>query len=431
VIKQVLKPQALLLQKKIHSNESIFTLSKNKLKNLDFFWYGFALYTISAVFAATDDLYIGAAMCQGLQIVGLGLIFIGAANLMKNKFDNKYLQIVFTIYTIFSFTIIGRGVQTDFKAIKGMLFDPTFGVFAYLTPLVLLLPRSIVAYKKIFNTLFIFGVCFFGCIILTYDIVHDPNWYSIQSLLFIENFTSALSLPVGFILLTYLYHENKKNIFALIVMFTSLFFLIYRARRGSMFMCGTTLAAAGVIYLIYTKKKALIIGVAVIFAIFYFLFVTNIKLPGMFTFLQSRSDEDTRTPVEQYMTASMTSRDWIIGKGMNGKYYCPIVLDVNDPSGSRTVIETGYLQIILKGGILSLSLLLLILIPAVYFGFFKSKNILSKAAAMFILLWIIYLKPVVGVAFSMHYILVWISVGICYSKKINNLSDGEIKGYLR
>jgi hypothetical protein len=127
----------------------------------------------------------------------------------------------------------------------------------------------------------------------------------------------------------------------------------------------------------------------------------------------------------------MTSRDWITGKGMNGKYYCPIVLDVNDPSGSRTVIETGYLQIILKGGILSLSLLLLILIPAVYFGFFKSKNILSKAAAMFILLWIIYLKPVVGVAFSMHYVLVWISVGICYSKKINNLSDGQIKEYLR
>jgi hypothetical protein len=426
-----LKSKATLVQKKKYSEENILTISKKKSKGLDFFWYGFALYTISAVFAGTDDLYIGAAACQGLQIAALGIIIIGAVDSMKYKFDSKYLQIIFTIYILYSLTIVARGLQTDFKSLKGMLFDPTFGVFAYLAPVVLMLPRNIGGYKKIFKILFIFGVFFIGCIVLTYDIVHDPDWYNIQSLLFIENFSSALALPVGFILITYVYQDGKKNVFALIVMFISLFFLIYRARRGSMFMCGTTLAAAGVIYLIYTKKKALIIGVAVIFTIFYFLFVTNIKLPGMFAFIQARSDEDTRTPVEQYMTSSMTSKDWVIGKGINGKYYCPIVLDINDPSGSRTVIETGYLQIILKGGILSLVLLLLILIPAVYFGFFKSKNILSKAAAMFILLWIIYLKPVVGVAFSMHYILVWISVGICYSKKINNLSDSEIKAYLK
>lgn len=431
VVKQVLKPQASLLQKKIFSDENVFTLSKSKLKNLDFFWYGFALYTISAAFAATDDLYIGAALCQGLQIVGLGLIFIGGASVMKNKFDNKYLQIIFTIYILYSLTIISRGIQTDFKSLKNLLFDPTFGVFAYLAPLVLLLPRNIGAYKKIFTVLFIFGISFIGCIVLSYEVVHNPDWYNVQSLIFIETFCGLLSLPVGFLLFTYVYHDNKKNLFALIVSIIALYFLIYRARRGSLFMEGSTILAAGVVYLIYTKRKALIIGVTILFAAFYFLFMTNIKLPGVFAFLQSRSDEDTRTPVEQYMTASMTSRDWIIGKGMNGKYYCPIVLDVNDPSGSRTVIETGYLQIILKGGILSLSLLLLILIPAVYFGFFKSKNILSKAAAMFILLWIIYLKPVVGVAFSMHYVLAWISVGICYSKKINNLSDGQIKEYLR
>jgi hypothetical protein len=363
--------------------------------------------------------------------VGLGVMAIGAAGIMQYKFDNKYLQVVFTIYILYSLTIIPRGFKTDFNSLKNMFLDVTFGIFPYLVPLVLLLPRNIAGYKNIFKVLVIFGVFFIGCIVLFYDIVHDPDWYNIQSLLFIENFFGLLALPVGFILFTFYYHDNKKKLFALAVLFTALFFLIFRARRGSIFMCGSTVLAAGVVYLIHTKKKALIIGVTILFAAFYFLFVTNIKLPGMFTFLQSRSDEDTRTPVEQYMTASMTSKDWLIGKGINGKYYCPIVLDINDPSGNRGVIETGYLQIILKGGILSLGLLLLILIPAVYLGFFKSRNVLSKGAAMFILLWIVYLKPVIGVAFTMHYVLVWISVGICYSRKIGNLSDNDIKIYLR
>ena len=131
------------------------------------------------------------------------------------------------------------------------------------------------------------------------------------------------------------------------------------------------------------------------------------------------------------MYADMTTNDWIIGKGINGKYFCPTIDNVNDATGYRESIETGYLQIILKGGLVSLTLLLLILIPAVYKGLFNSKNVLSKSAAIWIFLWIIYLKPIVGNTFSMHYLIVWIAVGICYSKKIRNMSDITIKSYLQ
>ena len=150
----------------------------------------------------------------------------------------------------------------------------------------------------------------------------------------------------------------------------------------------------------------------------------------MFSFLVDRGEEDTRSGVEVYMYADMSSTDWVIGKGIKGEYYCPIVDNVNDASGFRGYIETGYLQMILKGGIMSIALLLLILIPAIFKGLFKSKNILSKAAAIWITLWIIYEYPVIGVGFTMHYLLVWISVGICYSKKIRNMADSTIKFYL-
>jgi hypothetical protein len=93
----------------------------------------------------------------------------------------------------------------------------------------------------------------------------------------------------------------------------------------------------------------------------------------------------------------------------------------------RRGIETDYLTIILKGGIISLGLMLLIVIPAIIKGLFQSKNLISKAAAIWIFFYLIDLYPSPVTAFSLNYLLVWISVGICYSKEMRGLSDIKIK----
>jgi hypothetical protein len=97
----------------------------------------------------------------------------------------------------------------------------------------------------------------------------------------------------------------------------------------------------------------------------------------------------------------------------------------------RSVIETGYLQIILNGGIVSLVLLLLIMIPAIVKGFIYSKNLLSKAAAAWIVLFFLYEYPGVPSIFSFNYILVWISLGICYSKDISQIPEDKMISLLR
>jgi hypothetical protein len=418
-------------KKKTVSGFSDFTISANQIRNLNLFWYGFFIYTLSFVISITDNPYLTGAVCQGIQTVGLAMIIMGSVSMMKFKFDNKYLKNVFTIFLLFSLITVARGLKYDFKSIKQMLFDISFGILPYLVPLVLLLPRNLGFYKKMCSILLVFGYFFSLFVIIYFKIVHDPDWTNLLSQAYVEIFFGLLALPIGFILLTYIYHTNRKNIFAFVVMIIGLYLLIYRARRGSMSICLATLAGAGMMYLIYTKKKALVISLSVFLVLFFTIFMSGIKLPGMFSFLMARGDDDTRSGVEQYMKASMTPKDWLIGKGMNGEYYCPIVINVNDPSGNRNVIETGYLQIALNGGLVTLLLFGLILIPAVYKGFFKSNNILSKGAAMLILLWIVALYPTIGTAFTMHYILVWISVGICYSKKITEMSDSTIKQYLK
>lgn len=432
-----------MIRKNIYPGENVLTVSKKQEASLGYFWYGFAVYLLFFFLASAETDWLSAASCQGFQIIGFGLMIVGSINIMKFKFDSKYLQTLFTINLLYSVTIVLRGSQYDFNSLKQMFLDITFGIWPYFASLVLLLPRNIKSYKKIFIALLALGACFLLGVILFYDTLHDYDRLNLVSQGLVENLTSILALPIGFILLNYIYHTSKKggflgkvgmkNIFALIVMGVALFFSIFRARRGLIFINGSTLICVGMIYVITTKKKALIISVAIILALVASTVVAGMKTPAMFNFLIDRGEEDTRSGVEDYMYADMSANDWVIGKGIKGKYYCPIVDNVNDAEGAgfRDNIETGYLQIILKGGILSLGLLLGMLVPAVYKGFFKSKNVLSKAAAMWVFLWIVYLYPTGGLVFNMSYVLVWIAAGICYSDKIRELSDETIKAHLQ
>lgn len=125
----------------------------------------------------------------------------------------------------------------------------------------------------------------------------------------------------------------------------------------------------------------------------------------------------------------MKPLDWIIGKGINGQYFCPgVIVGEGTISVYRRGIETDFLNIILKGGIISLGLKLLIAIPAMFLGFLKSKNLLSKASAIWIMIYLVFLYPSTVTSFTLSYILLWISIGICYTKQVREMSDDEIKG---
>lgn len=65
--------------------------------------------------------------------------------------------------------------------------------------------------------------------------------------------------------------------------------------------------------------------------------------------LLDKLDKNTRSGVEMAFYKDMSWMDWIIGRGMTGTYYCWEVSDIDRLN--RLVIETGYLNIILKGGI--------------------------------------------------------------------------------
>ena len=408
----------------------ISTVSARELKQINLFWNGFIIYTAAYVFSTTN--WASYNLWFAIQSVGLLLCIPAAISLMRFKFDSAYLKIVYIFYCCWLFTIILRGLPFDGARIKELLFDAWYGAFLYLVPLVLLIPRKIFFLKKLFGVIVILCLLY-----IIYDIIFFRTLMNAEGDVFIgmteaEFPPKTLSIPCGFLLLTYIYHSKKRNLFALAVLILIILFALVRARRGLAFMGITSLMASCLIYFYINRKKIIVVIFSLILISLFSIYAYNVfskNSKGIFTLVAERGDEDSRTPVEEYYYADMKTKDWIIGRGINGQYFCPGV-DGNGYTNYRSVIETDYLNIILKGGLISFGLLLLIVIPAILKGLFFSRNILSKAAAVWILLWLIDLYPATVTTFTLNYLLVWISAGICYSQEIRNMSDDAIKEML-
>lgn len=404
-------------------------ISLRESRYLDFFWGGFILFTFSYTLGATG--HVNFILFQVFQIIGLILIIFPLIFFINFKIEDKYLRTLFIIYCCWLLTLILRGVLyfSDYDYLKNFLLDPSYGGMLYCAPLLLVFPRKLAAYKKMFDVLFIFCVAY-----LIYDIFFlrdllNSDWQSLQSQAVVE-LSSDISFPCGFLLLTYAYHTNFKKMAALAAIVLTLLFSIIRARRGLILMTSGIIIASYLLYYFTSKRKTLVIYVSILAIILSSIYVLAMYKPNknIFGGIMERGVEDTRTGVERYFYADMQLKDWIIGRGINGEYYCPGI-EMDRATSNRSVIETGYLQTILKGGIISLGLFLLMAIPAIINGLFYSKNLLSKAAAIWIFLALMSMYPATVNTFTLRYLLVWISIGMCYSKKIRGLSDAVLKEY--
>jgi hypothetical protein len=135
-----------------------------------------------------------------------------------------------------------------------------------------------------------------------------------------------------------------------------------------------------------------------------------------------------------YFADMNSTLDWVIGKGLNGTYYSEIFernvdkdLKENNSlgvkKGYRPNIECGYLQVILKIGIFGLILKLLLALPAIYLGLFKSKNWFVKGCAIIIVEWLISMYPAALPEWTISYMLFWLCIGACLSRETRNATS--------
>lgn len=148
--------------------------------------------------------------------------------------------------------------------------------------------------------------------------------------------------------------------------------------------------------------------------LFYFDINNFDSLMESFSTMSQRILADTRSDTEKDFYNDMGLWDWIFGRGVDGTYKS---LSVSQSDRlHRFLIETGYLNLILHGGILFLLPYIYFLIKSVYMGFFKSNNVYIKGFAIYIFVHLIFLYPGGTPSLDLRYTILFILMGFC----INN-----------
>ena len=404
-------------------------------KYINIFLTGYALYSIAYVIARSYPPYVLVLAAEAVELIGLCLVIFALVAIIKlNNSTTSYVKFIVVLLQVWFYLLIAWSLRIDFDFIKKMLFGGEASLFTYLVPLVVFVPNKVFFLKNTVKTCLILGLIYFILLFIYRDTIfkiYGTNSVVNEKYLF-EYFAKWLGIIAGFIILLYPYFSRKVKIIATVVILTTLVIALFRARRAIIFMSIFPLLIAGFLYILNSRYKfiASLFGIAILLGLVgigYEVYIDN--QDGFFDNLNTRIDEDSRSKVDDCFYSDFSFKDWIIGKGFDGRYFCPNIDDTYEVVGYRPMIETDYLHIILKSGSVYLALLLALMIPAVFKGWFRSNNILSKAAASWIFFWILCLYPANVFAFSFNYLLVWLSVGICFSERIRSLPNETLKRY--
>jgi hypothetical protein len=325
---------------------------------------------------------------------------------------------------LYQLIIVARGWSFSYESIKYSIESGPI-LWPYLIPLFIFFRKKTETIGLLLKWIYFTGLAFLliGFVFHTLLITRTTS-----------EIIKELAIPCGFLLLNAgIVKERKVNI-SFIVLLISLFSLVYLARRSASASILGFIIAGYVFSLINKSRPVLFRSFPVIIICFIFFFLYSRDLTSELTLnMKLRFREDTRSGLFESFFLQMKD-NMVLGKGMNGTYYFYLKgglmedgVTVYAASEHRTLIENGYLQLLLKGGIVEIFLFLTVLLPAALIGIFRSKNILSRASGVLVLLWLIDMIVYGVPTYSMHYILVWICAGICYNSSLRIKNDDEIR----
>jgi hypothetical protein len=229
-----------------------------------------------------------------------------------------------------------------------------------------------------------------------------------------------------FSLLCYEFVPIKYRRVAFLTSFLNLFLMAYFARRSGIFMSLLYLMGMLYLYLEKEKTKNLPIKIFLLGVTMYllFFFISN-NLNSTFSVLANRLYDDTRTGVDVEIIKHLTiNNSWLLGEGIEGAYK-HYSFDL-----PRYTHETGYLYLIIKGGIVYLMLYVYLLLHSAYVGFFKTRNRLTKALALYMFFHIVFLMPFGLPNFGLEYLFVWIAFALCESSSYRSMTNEQVKQYI-
>jgi len=136
---------------------------------------------------------------------------------------------------------------------------------------------------------------------------------------------------------------------------------------------------------------------------------------------------DTRTFLYQEVFQDLkVSKSFVFGKGLNAGYHSESFETFN-----RMVVEVGFLQILLKIGIVGFILYVTVIVAAIVKSLKKSRNTFMKSLGLLLASYIIMLFLENVVAYNLLNVIIWIVIGMCHSEELLVMNDNLSHGLTR
>jgi len=242
-----------------------------------------------------------------------------------------------------------------------------------------------------------------------------------------------LLMPIFYIIVTYPMQSSRNRILTFIISVT-IVFTSFTNRAGILriFFSYLIIVIYYIILNIKLNKKLInIIIFCILMSPLYFIY-QGINGENIFqTFSKNNAQgsgqenfiADTRTDLyDEVLQDMQISKTFIFGKGINGGYVSDSFETFN-----RTAAEVGFLQILLKSGIVGFLLYMALFISAIFKALNKSKNLFMKYLGLLLSFYVFMFFIENILAFNLFNIIIWIVVGMCHSEGLRDLNDEEIR----
>lgn len=413
--------------------------SQHRPKNYNPFDY-IVIGFVMKVFATMASLFVSYQIADAFFGVLCWYFIIKGVMMIPEKMRlpfGKYYQLLFRFFLFLCIVMIIRGYLIDYPyqwiSLSGMinyhLFMPTY-IICYLMPLVTLIPIKYFNFRLILHFAVFFSFAtFFLAFIYRNQILTASTLGAIgledESVDLVKGQDVTLFSVFSFVPLLYTYLPSRKWKICMFGLFVTLLLMVLGGRRGATMLFSILILATLYFYTQSQTKLAKwsfrIVLPVLMTTLGYYLINSSIM-----SFILERGMEDNRTGVEVAMLEQMSSFDKIFGQGLNGRYYYPLLLD-DHLNGWRYGIETGFYNLVLKGGYLLAYVYILLLAVPAFKGMFKSRNLFCKAGGFYIVYSLFCLWPFGHLSFDLSFFFIWMMVACCMNKEILGMTDFEIK----
>ena len=346
-------------------------------------------------------------------------IFLYLYKLYKNNCLRQLLGYEKFLYIILFLISIGIIVRGDWPTSPKdvalhILLTPT-----YLLPFIITLLPNEKYFSDIIKLFYKISLFVIPLWIINISDLVQVGTYKAEDIGTYLPFLSAFILGLGI----YLNSRQRKINFIIWAIYFILMMLNARRNVSFSLLLYAFIAYMFVSYSSLKKNMAKFILISLFSVLALLILMLNIDslASGLFNNMAGRLNDNTRSGVEELFFADFAtspSADWIFGRGMDGGYYQIVTNEeTGEINDNRKGIETGYLHMILKGGIMYDIVIVLIIFLALKRGYGKTEHVFSFISTILVTYFIDMYSANPVCSFSVRSILFWFLIGLLSTSK--------------